>query len=179
MGSRCWQCPLQWLAQLQLCVSVALPDYCCCPSGSDVQPTAGPRCDGVEEVRRSPRRASPRRTIVSLAAALLLGACGSGTTSPTSSAPSRVLLEQMRPLGQGTRFRPPGKGVVIGRCSRTLGSRVGVHLELFAEDRVALVPAGLGTRPPRQLTAGRISRASCYGDLVTLEPTGVVHRRPG
>jgi hypothetical protein len=90
-----------------------------------------------------------------------------------------VLLEQMRPLGQGTRFRPPATGPVIGRCSRTLGSRIGVHLELFAEDRVALVPAGLGTRPPRQLTAGRISRASCYGDLVTLEPTGVVLVRPG
>ena len=42
-----------------------------------------------------------------------------------------------------------------------------------------LIPAGIGTRPPRALSAGRISAAGCYGDLVTLEPTGVVLIRPG
>ncbi|MGB0092895.1 MAG: hypothetical protein WBP81_10235 [Solirubrobacteraceae bacterium] len=42
-----------------------------------------------------------------------------------------------------------------------------------------LIPAGIGTRPPRAVSAGRISAASCFGDLVTLEPTGVVLIRPG
>lgn len=42
-----------------------------------------------------------------------------------------------------------------------------------------IVPAGLGTRPPRTLSAGRIIQARCYGDLVTLEPTGIVLIRAG
>jgi hypothetical protein len=52
-------------------------------------------------------------------------------------------------------------------------------VEVFAADRVVIVAAGIGTRPPRMLSAGRISGASCYGDLVTLEPTGLVLVRPG
>jgi hypothetical protein len=68
---------------------------------------------------------------------------------------------------------------VIGRCRHRLGARIGVHVELFAADRVVLVAGGIGTRPPRGFSAGRISRARCYGDLVTLEPTGVVLVRPG
>ena len=47
-------------------------------------------------------------------------------------------------------------------------------MELFAADRVVLLPAGIGTLPPRRLVAGRIASARCYGPIVTLEPTGVV-----
>jgi hypothetical protein len=54
-----------------------------------------------------------------------------------------------------------------------------VHIELFAANRVVIVASGIGTQPPRSYSAGRISRARCYGDLVTLEPTGVVLVRPG
>jgi hypothetical protein len=49
-----------------------------------------------------------------------------------------------------------------------------VHVEVFAADRVVLVPAGIGTRPPVRRSAGRIAGARCYGAVVTLEPTGVV-----
>ncbi len=52
-------------------------------------------------------------------------------------------------------------------------------MELFAADRVVLVAAGIGTRPPRRLSEGRISSASCYGELVTLDPTGLVLVRTG
>ena len=41
-----------------------------------------------------------------------------------------------------------------------------------------LVPAGIGTRPPLRFSSGRISSARCYGDVVTLEPTGLVLVRP-
>jgi hypothetical protein len=51
-------------------------------------------------------------------------------------------------------------------------------VELFGAGMVVIVPAGIGTKPPRMLTSGRISSASCYGDLVTLEPTGLVLVRP-
>jgi hypothetical protein len=54
-----------------------------------------------------------------------------------------------------------------------------VHVEVFGADRVVLLPAGIGTAPPRRLSAGRIAAAGCYGDLVTLDPTGVVLIRPG
>jgi hypothetical protein len=50
---------------------------------------------------------------------------------------------------------------------------------VFGADRVVIVPTGIGTRPPRGVSAGRIVSAGCYGSLVTLEPTGVVLVRPG
>jgi hypothetical protein len=56
---------------------------------------------------------------------------------------------------------------------------VGVHVEVFAADRVLLVPAGIGTRPPRTFFAGRIAGARCYGELVTIDPTGLLLVRPG
>jgi hypothetical protein len=49
-----------------------------------------------------------------------------------------------------------------------------VHIELFARNRVVIVPAGIGVRGPLTFSSGRISRTRCYGDAVTLEPTGLV-----
>ena len=66
-----------------------------------------------------------------------------------------------------------------GRCGHRLGPRDGVHVEVFAANRVVIVPAGIGTRPPRTFSGGRISGAACFGDLATIEPTGVVLARPG
>ena len=90
-----------------------------------------------------------------------------------------ALLSQARPIGTGPRFHPPATGPVIGPCTRALGPRVGVHVEVFASDRVLLLPAGIGVRPPRNLLDGRITSAGCYGTLVTLDPTGLVLVRPG
>ncbi len=41
------------------------------------------------------------------------------------------------------------------------------------------MPAGIGTRPPRRLSTGRIIHARCYGSLVTLDATGIVLVRSG
>jgi hypothetical protein len=54
-----------------------------------------------------------------------------------------------------------------------------VHVEVFAADRVLLLPAGIGTSAPRATLDGRVTAARCYGALVTLDPTGVVLVRPG
>jgi hypothetical protein len=54
-----------------------------------------------------------------------------------------------------------------------------VHVEVFGDNRVVIVPAGIGVRPPVRLSEGRISSAGCYGSLVTLDPTGLVLVRPG
>jgi hypothetical protein len=53
-----------------------------------------------------------------------------------------------------------------------------MHIELFAANRVVLVARAIGTRPPRGFAAGRLSRAGCYGDLVTIDPTGLILVRP-
>jgi hypothetical protein len=114
-----------------------------------------------------------------LLSAAVLAACGSARrVAPAAGLPPRLVAEA-RPIGRGASFHPPATGPVIGRCRHGLGSRFGVHVELFAADRVVLVAAGMGTRPPRSFSAGRISGARCYGDFVTLEPTGVVLVRPG
>jgi len=108
-----------------------------------------------------------------------VGGCGSSSPSSISSGIPPSLLAQARPIGRGLRFRPPSRGKVIGRCVRRLGRRDGVHVEVFAADRVVLVAAGIGTRPPRSFAEGRISSAACYGSLVTLDPTGLLLLRPG
>jgi hypothetical protein len=115
-----------------------------------------------------------------IAASLIASACGS--TQPaktTASAPPPALVAEARPIGQGAAFQPSASGPVLGPCAARLGRRDGVHVEVFAANRVVLIPAGIGTRPPRSYSSGRIARAICYGQLVTLDPTGVVLVRPG
>jgi hypothetical protein len=128
-----------------------------------------------------PEGARPAAAAVAACVALALAGCGSSapTTSAASSTVPADLLAQARPIGHGARFHPPATGPVLGSCKKKLGDRVGTHVELFAENRVALIATGIGTRPPVRYSAGRIASAGCYGDLVTLEPTGVVLLRRG
>lgn len=126
-----------------------------------------------------------RRIVVLAALATALAACAAGCgaaparrASPLAGIPP-ALLAQARPIGVGARFRPAVRGPVLGDCRTVLGARYGVHVELFAANRVVLVGAGIGTRPPRRAFAGRIVAARCYGDPVTLDPTGIVLVRPG
>jgi hypothetical protein len=100
----------------------------------------------------------------------------SRSTSP--GLPANLVAES-RPIGRGANFHPPANGPVIGRCGARPGPRKGVHVEVFASNRVVLIASGIGTKPPRRFSAGRIASARCYGDLVTLEPTGVVLVRRG
>lgn len=100
-------------------------------------------------------------------------------SAASSPAIPQALLSEARPIGVGPRFHPPATGPVSGTCTPALGTRDGVHVEVFAADKVLLLPAGIGTKPPRDLLDGRVTRAACYGQLVTLDPTGVVLVRPG
>jgi hypothetical protein len=130
----------------------------------------------LERARRSAAAA------VTIAGATMLLGCGS-TRPATTVAPQApippALVAEARPIGHGPRFHPPATGPVIGPCRPGLGRRFGVHVELFAANRVVLIAAAIGTVPPRTLSAGRISGARCFGALVTLEPTGVVLVRSG
>lgn len=63
--------------------------------------------------------------------------------------------------------------------SASISGRLEAHVEVFGDDRVVLLPAGLGARGPRRVRDGRITRAGCFGELATLDPTGTVYFRPG
>jgi hypothetical protein len=117
-------------------------------------------------------------TLVAMASCGSAGSAKSAGQSASSAIPS-ALLSQARPIGVGPRFHPPASGPVSGPCQPALGPRSGVHVEVFAANRVLLLPAGIGTQPPRAALDGRITAAHCYGALVTLDPTGVVLMRPG
>lgn len=120
-----------------------------------------------------------RMSVALLVAGGLVAGCGATAHRDPLSGVPRALLREARPIGRGPRFDPPATGRVIGRCASGLGRRFGVHVEVFAANRVVLVPSGIGTRPPRRYSAGRISGAACYGELVTIDPTGLVLVRPG
>jgi hypothetical protein len=119
-----------------------------------------------------------RHASVLMIGACVLCGCGSGGRARSESGLPADLVAGARPIGRGASFHPPARGPVLGDCRPRLGRRVGVHVELFAANRVVLVAAGIGTRPPRAFSGGRISKARCYGDVVTLEPTGVLQVRP-
>ena len=115
---------------------------------------------------------------LALAAALVSG-CGSVTERTQSVGIPRSLALEARPIGRGPQFHPPATGPVIGPCKSSLGPRFGVHVEVFAANRVVLIAAGVGVRRPWRMSSGRIAAARCFGALVTLEPTGVVLVSPG
>jgi hypothetical protein len=117
-----------------------------------------------------------------MAAAAVVSACASSqppAQPPATASIPRALLSQARPIGTGPRFTLPAGGPVTGACQRSLGPRIGMHVEVFAANRVLLVPAGIGARRPWAKLNGRITSAPCYGALVTLDPTGLVLVRPG
>jgi hypothetical protein len=130
------------------------------------------------------RRPSLRFCAGAALVCIAVAGCGSSSSSTTraavpTSAPPAALVAEARPIGRGVRFQPPVRGEPIGACTRSLGAREGVHVEVFAANRVVLIAAGVGVRGPRSFSSGRIARADCYGELVTLDPTGVVLVRPG
>jgi hypothetical protein len=109
---------------------------------------------------------------------LVAGGCGAaGPPAPPSGIPSRLAAEA-RPIGRSARFHPPAGSAIIGRCAPRLGARVGVHVEVFAANRVVLLPPGISARRPFTYSSGRIVKARCYGALVTIDPTGTVLVRP-
>jgi hypothetical protein len=141
-------------------------------------------------VRPATVRQRPRAGVLQPGALLLLAAaafaggelvsgCGSGGGPEHAAGIPSNLVSQARPIGRSERFHAPARGAVIGPCRSRLGPRQGVHVELFAANRVVLLPAGIGTAAPRTLSHGRIASARCYGALVTLDPTGLVLVRPG
>ncbi len=101
------------------------------------------------------------------------------TTGSRASSIPPALLREARPIGRGPRFTPSVRGAPAGSCKPELGRREQAHIELFAENRVVLLAAGIGTRAPRRFSDGRLIGAACFGEAVTLDPTGTVYFRAG
>jgi hypothetical protein len=101
-----------------------------------------------------------------------LAACGAATVAAVGG-----LVPT--PIGVGPRYRPPahsGSGFACAQAPLRAGARV--HLELFAHQRVVIVPTGVGLRGARS-RLGRVVAASCRGRAWTLDPSGVVrYARP-
>jgi hypothetical protein len=121
------------------------------------------------------RRASPRagsKGAVAFVASVASIACvggGAAAVAPT-------------PIGVGAQFHPRAWNPLVEQrlpvgtltCSRSDPPRMGVHLELFAQDRVIIVPAGIGIGPPRRSSGPYVLGGSCSYPARTREPTGVI-----
>jgi hypothetical protein len=80
------------------------------------------------------------------------------------------------PIGVGPRYHPaPGAHAVAGlHCTRRGAPRYGVHLELFADGRVVVVPAGIGIAPPLRHQGAYVLGGKCSFPVRTHEPTGLL-----
>jgi hypothetical protein len=114
----------------------------------------------------------------------LIAAAVAGCGGQSASGHGGALPPSYIPLtvGPGPSYEPPvrapsGRRTIAGLgCSKELGRRFGVHVELFAHRHVVLIAPGIGVVGPVRL--GPVVRSGrCYFPLVTLEPTGVVDVR--
>ena len=76
------------------------------------------------------------------------------------------------PIGVGPRYRPQ-PGLHAPCVAGPLSGAHRVHVELFANRRVVIVPAAIGLRGAR-FQLGRVESAGCRARLRTTDPTGVV-----
>ena len=90
------------------------------------------------------------------------------------------------PIGFGPRYQLPAasprvaSGAPVGRlvCSREERPRVLAHVELFAQRKALLLPAGIGMAPPIRLEGADVAGARCSYPARTTGPTGIVESLP-
>ena len=110
-----------------------------------------------------------------LALGLLLVGCGSQAAGPVPT-----------PIGVGARFHPGPTNALVHarapirglRCEPEQGARYGVHVELFADGLVVIVPPGIGVAPPFRRSGAFVTPRGCTYPLRTLDPTGVIEVHP-
>ena len=86
------------------------------------------------------------------------------------------------PIGVGVRYRlaaapapvRAGRAYAGMRCSAARTGWAAAHVEVFANRRVLLVPAGIGMAAPLRRDGAYIVAARCSYPLRTVAPTGVV-----
>jgi len=86
---------------------------------------------------------------------------------PVSREPGFVLPAAPRPIAEG-------RAVAGMRCVPARAVEA-VHVEIFVDRKVLLLPAGIGLRPPlRRVGLSRLAGGACAYPLHTLDPTGTV-----
>ena len=91
------------------------------------------------------------------------------------------------PIGVGALYHPAAasprvvRAEPVGRlrCSAARHRRFGVHLELFANRRVMIVPAGIGMAPPLVRDGATVRSGRCSYAVRTRQPTGVLEVASG
>jgi hypothetical protein len=119
-----------------------------------------------------------RTRVTIVAAALALAACGGTARQAPPPPPRPVAVDAAHRLpaasAQVRRAAPVG-GLTCGAS----GGRYGVHVELFVDGLVVLLPSGIGVAPPLTGDAPYVTGGRCSYPLRTLEPTGVVEVAAG
>jgi hypothetical protein len=85
------------------------------------------------------------------------------------------------PIGAGPRYQPPAAPPAI-RGARPVGlqrcgsdsTRFSIHLELFANRRAIVTPAGIGVASPFRRVGAEVRPGDCVYRLHTTAPTGVI-----
>jgi hypothetical protein len=112
------------------------------------------------------------RALLAAVAALVLTACGGGRDPSVTPRPIAIDAGHRLPATPGAvAARRPIAGLA---CSRGPAQRYGVHVELFVDGLVVLLPAGIGIAPPWQTQPPDVLHGSCTYPLRTVDPTGVV-----
>jgi hypothetical protein len=118
---------------------------------------------------------------------VLAGGCAGQITAPDRLAAGRTHMfardiESARRAGTGPSYRPPSHGFrtrhglpVDGMSCRARSRGVSAaHIELFAHNRVVIVPAGIGLMPPLRIRGAFVRGWRCAYPLRTMDPTGLV-----
>ena len=73
------------------------------------------------------------------------------------------MRQEPRPIGVGDRFTLTAgrRRVAALPCGAPAGTPYGVHLELFVDGWVVLVPSGIGIRPPWVGTSPYVESGAC------------------
>jgi hypothetical protein len=114
------------------------------------------------------------RGIAVALAAVAVTACG-GVRTPS---PPAIAIDDSHRLPATSPSVAAGAPVAGLACGTGAATRYGVHVELFVNGRVVLLPAGIGMAPPWQVDPPYVTAGRCSYPLRTVEPTGVVEVAP-
>jgi hypothetical protein len=143
-----------------------------------------------ELYERRGRPVAPCLLAAAVLALAMLGCAGCGDTPHDPLAPSfgrghqyrfapaGAAVDAARPIA-GLRCDRPAFGGAFGGASGGASGRFGVHLEVFANRRVVVIPAGVGVAPPRERRGAYVTAGRCQYPARTLEPTGVIEVKRG
>ncbi len=123
------------------------------------------------------------RAAAILGCGLILEGCAAAPRSVSSTGAAPVAnATGPRKVGLGPRFRPGPTGGLVARAAPVDGMSceprariVAVaHVEMFADGRVVVLPAGIGLAPPLRRHGAYVRAGRCVYPMRTVEPTGLV-----